>query len=142
MHNKPSVKRVDASVYACKHTELREVLAAGALKVENGGRRAVRVGGWVWVGGCGWVGVGGWWEMGVGDQQHLNDSALLSIMDSGSPPRTCGLRSVLDDRHWPRSVCWWVKDAVHQCWAGKDAVCWVNGHGNRVHTATGCPLLP
>jgi hypothetical protein len=49
---------LDASVDACKHTELREVLAVEALKVENGGRRAVLTS--VWVGGCAWV-VGGKW---------------------------------------------------------------------------------
>jgi hypothetical protein len=44
---------LDASVDACKHTELRKVLAVEALKVDNGGRRAVLTSGWV--GGCGWV---------------------------------------------------------------------------------------
>jgi hypothetical protein len=56
-----------------------------ALKVENGGRRAVRVcvGGWY---GYGWVGgwvvwVGGWVVWVWDQQQHLNDSGLLSTMD-------------------------------------------------------------
>jgi hypothetical protein len=53
-HNQPECEgELDASVDAYKHTELREVLAVEALKVENGGRRAVRVGGCGWVGGCG-----------------------------------------------------------------------------------------
>ena len=61
----------------------------------------------MWVGGWGvdvWV-------------QHLNVSALLSTMDSGSGSPY--LRFAQRPRHWPGSLCWWVKDAVHRCWAGK-----------------------
>jgi hypothetical protein len=69
--------------------------AVKALKVENGGKRAVLTS--VWVGGFGWVGVwvGGWvWVWGVGVQGpaalhsalHTHDGLMLGPYSHGSVP--------------------------------------------------------
>jgi hypothetical protein len=77
-HNKPSVGEgeLDASVDACKHTELREVHGSAQGREWWQESRPC-----VWVGGCGWV--GGWVVWVVGPAAQRLRSALHNGLTLG-----------------------------------------------------------